>query len=600
MQIIGNGDDGPSNAAQAGGLGNALNGVASVFMDTGQQQMRAAALAQAARTAAAQGGLGQLFATGSVDPRIAGAAIANGATPDQVGQAIRLAHNLSGGADDATAANAATGIGAYGTTPLSQARAEAAARVLSAQGAAQTLAAEAAARSGAYENFVLPDGTLSRVPVGSAPAGAQPLVGTDQGKQQIITHFVAPQPGGAVNPPDDTEDDTPAPLSSAFVGPPQEGQTVSATGPAALAKSGAAPSAVTAQPTPDAPAREPMTDDQSQVAGLSPAVEQRKWGVVGEDIYGNKQYGYPPTQDNYDAAHPAPAAAAPGAAPAAVPPALQTLHGADFISALQPAVGAQVQAIVDGRAPYPTGMLLKTPFGQQLAAFVTQADPSFDATNYNARKVMRDDFSKTTPNSAGGTIVAGQAAIGHLGHLSDIVGQLGNVDSGIPGNNLYNAAVNGVGLAAGGAIPVGNFNTIKGKLVEELTKFYRGTGGTEADVNRDLAGLSPNMSAPQLNAAVNTISDLVQSKVSALQNRWNTTMGPTAGDYPLLTAQNQQALKVIRQRAAPAGASPDGQSTAATPSATPSAAPSAAPAAPAPGVTHVWTPNGGLQPVGQP
>ena len=187
----------------------------------------------------------------------------------------------------------------------------------------------------------------------------------------------------------------------------------------------AAPSGMPTPATPDAP----------------------KWTVLGEDQFGNKVYGYPPAPGAApsapsaaapSAAAPvvgAPAAVAPGAPPAPDPAELLNLHGADFLAKLDPGTAAQVKAIIEGRAPYPTGMLLKTPYGQRLAQYVTQADPTFEQGNATARVAARKDFETGGPNGVAGTITAGNTAIQHLGQLSDIVEKLGNADSGIPGNN---------------------------------------------------------------------------------------------------------------------------------------------------------------------
>jgi hypothetical protein len=199
-------------------------------------------------------------------------------------------------------------------------------------------------------------------------------------------------------------------------------------------------------------------------------------------------------------------------------------------------------------------MLLKTPYGQKLASYVTQADPSFESGNATARVQTRKDFEAGGPNSVAGTITAGNTAIQHLGQLSDTIEELGKSDTGIP---LLNMGKNAIGTATGGAIPVVQFNNIMGKLAEELTKFYRGTGGDQADVARDLANFNPSMSLPQLRAATQTVAGLVASKVNALQDRWHTAMGPNVPDFPIVQPHSAQALSVVQQRGGAPAASAD-------------------------------------------
>ena len=216
---------------------------------------------------------------------------------------------------------------------------------------------------------------------------------------------------------------------------------------------------------------------------------------------------------------------------------------------LPPGLASQVKSVVEGRTLYPTNFFLKTPLGQELATLATLVDPAFEAGNATAQVQTRKDFETGGPNSVAGTITAGNTAIQHLGQLSDTIEELGKSDTGIP---LLNSAKNAIGTATGGAIPVVQFNNIMGKLAEELTKFYRGTGGDQADVQRDLANFNPNMSLPQLRAATQTVAGLVASKVNALQDRWHTAMGPNVPDFPIVQPHSAQALSVIQQRGTPA------------------------------------------------
>ena len=102
-------------------------------------------------------------------------------------------------------------------------------------------------------------------------------------------------------------------------------------------------------------------------------------------------------------------------------------HGEDFISLLDPATATQVKAIIEGRAPYPTGMMLKTPYGQKLAQFVTQADPTFESANSTARAKVQADYSTGTLAKTNNAL---NTAIGHIKELNDTVDALGNYDQG--------------------------------------------------------------------------------------------------------------------------------------------------------------------------
>lgn len=226
------------------------------------------------------------------------------------------------------------------------------------------------------------------------------------------------------------------------------------------------------------------------------------------------------------------------------------LQGKDLLSAVQktsPAVASQVTAIIEGRAPYPSGSRLN-PVQQQVKELVTQVDPTFESGNSGARIKVRNEFNAGGPNSPAASITAGNTAIQHLGHLSDEAEKLGNADSGIPGNNLYNTAKNAIAVSAGGGVPVTNFDSIRNKYIEEATKFYRGTGGNEADLQRDIASLNSAQSPSQLRDVIKTQADLMQSKVNALQERWKHGMGPLVDEFPIIHPESQSAIDRINQR----------------------------------------------------
>jgi hypothetical protein len=295
--------------------------------------------------------------------------------------------------------------------------------------------------------------------------------------------------------------------------------------------------------------------------------DTRSFGVIGEDQFGNKQYGFTDKTTGEVTPYKSPAAVSgvPGADAATA-----NLHGDDFIKTLDPKIAGQVTAIVEGRAPYPTGMLLRTPYGQQLAAMVTQADPTFESGNATARVAARKEFESGGPNSVAGTITSGNAAIKHLGELSDDTTALGN--NSIP---LWNSVANAYETQTGDK-RVTNFNNTVGRFGEEATKFYRGIGGSEADVQRDIANLSPNMSPEQLHGAIQKQANLMRDKIVAYQDRWHKVMGPMVPDFPIVDPSTENVLGKLDKRAGsvatPQGSAPTAPAAAPAPTSDPLAA----------------------------
>jgi len=223
------------------------------------------------------------------------------------------------------------------------------------------------------------------------------------------------------------------------------------------------------------------------------------------------------------------------------------LHGQAFLQTLDPQTQSQVQAIIDGRAPYPSGMLLKTPYGQKLATLVTQADPSFESGNATARVTLQKNPASGQLGQSNNAL---NTAIGHLGALSEAADALHN--GSIP---ILNTIGNFYGAQTGGpAVPA--FNTISSKVADEVTRAYRGAGGAEADVQRELGNINSSQSPAQLHSAIAATAELLRSKIEANQNQARSIMGPIANVPQMILPQAQTTLDRLSGRAGQQSAQP--------------------------------------------
>jgi hypothetical protein len=236
------------------------------------------------------------------------------------------------------------------------------------------------------------------------------------------------------------------------------------------------------------------------------------------------------------------------------------LHGEDFLKTLPNDRAGTVRAIVEGREPFPSGFIMKTPYGQWLSQAVSQAEPGFNAANWNMRNAVYKEWNAGGPNSPAGTLTAGNTAIQHLGHLSDAAEKLENWS----GWGMLNGPLNWATMKERNIAQdprVSNFDSIRNKYIEEATKFYRGTGGNESDLQRDIASLNAAQSPEQLRQAIGTQSELMQSKINALQDRWthaNTlydgrTISPP---FPIVQKESQSAIDKIKGRESATGSTP--------------------------------------------
>jgi hypothetical protein len=280
-----------------------------------------------------------------------------------------------------------------------------------------------------------------------------------------------------------------------------------------------------------------QTEMQHKRNVLEAAERARRTGKIG--VIGTDEFGYPirgwVSGENVGQ----PLEPSRGSTSRTTQTGAEGLHGEEFLNTLPGDTALQVKSIAEGRQAIPPGR-----YSQPLRRAVTQYDPDYS----EQRKKVRDSFNATEPTKAGGQIIAGNTAIGHLGELSDAAHALGNT-----GFKAWNWA-----KQHGKSMTVGNpkleaFEATKDRFIEEATKFYRGTGGTEADIQRAIGRMSSANTPQELDAVIAQEAKLFESKVNALEDQWRKTMKSDAievGDinYGVVRGHAKDALEKIRSR----------------------------------------------------
>ncbi len=188
-------------------------------------------------------------------------------------------------------------------------------------------------------------------------------------------------------------------------------------------------------------------------------------------------------------------------------PELANVHGDDYLKAINPIQAQEVKALAEGRMQFPAGAALRSPYWQGLLRDVGQFDPSFDAVNYNARAATRKDF---TSGKSAQNITSFNTAIGHIGRLADSAEKLSN--RSFPAwNSLANLASSQVGKPE-----VNNFNVSKQAVIDELTRSFRGSGGSQTEINEWSKRLDASQSPEQLRGAVKEAVGLLRSRIDAV------------------------------------------------------------------------------------
>jgi len=203
-------------------------------------------------------------------------------------------------------------------------------------------------------------------------------------------------------------------------------------------------------------------------------------------------------------------------------------------------IRGQVKAIIEYRTPTPP-LGRNNPTNQAINYWVNKVDPSYDATQFPARNKLRASF---TSGKDADNITAINTAIGHLGTLYNAGKQLGNVNL-----RAYNTFANFLSREFGQST-VKPFQTARIGVSEELAKAFKGGIATEGEVKQWQNAIDAADSWPALQSAIQTATEMLASRVAALEDKYMRGMGK-APEQPLLS---QKSTKVLSQMQGTGGA----------------------------------------------
>jgi hypothetical protein len=270
--------------------------------------------------------------------------------------------------------------------------------------------------------------------------------------------------------------------------------------------------------------------------------------------------GTAPAPTGGTAAPPAPTGGASpyqGVAAANTIAGLQGLSGQAFIDKLsetRPDLASEIKSYAEGRRAMPTGVAGYRL--EPLIRLVTQYDPTFDATNYNARNKARADL--TSPNGTGGkTINALNTAVQHAGVLSELIEKEGNTEYPIA-----NWVKNSLGKQFG-STKATNFEAVQPQLMKEIERLWRGAGGSQGDIDALKASLGSNLGHQQQVEGLAQFVSLIKGKLDSTEEQRDVALGPHGADIPVIYDKNKPILDTILKRAGyatapPAAAAPAG------------------------------------------
>ncbi len=232
--------------------------------------------------------------------------------------------------------------------------------------------------------------------------------------------------------------------------------------------------------------------------------------------------------------------APPPQAPANAQPQLEGPEYADALRKRDPARANIVQAMIEGRQPFPGAFALKSPQIQSWIRDAATIDPNFDAANWQQRVATRKNYL------AGGKQFQELQALntvgGHLKDLMETADKLNNTN--IP---YWNKIANFVQSQGLGDPRVKDFHTAYTAVTNELAKAYHGGHVSDSAVRDWQNAISSADSPEQFRTVIGRLAHLLNSKISATEEGYRQGMGkaPAPEEYSALYKPTQKTFQDI-------------------------------------------------------
>ena len=218
----------------------------------------------------------------------------------------------------------------------------------------------------------------------------------------------------------------------------------------------------------------------------------------------------------------------------------QPLTGDDYLKTLPTGMASRIKAIAEGRdGPPPSGAALRSPQVAMLLDKIAQYEPGFDLTAWGQRVAGMKDYYGGGKSSE--MVRSANQTISHVGDLVSSMMGLGNTR--FP---LVNTVKNTYNTATGGG-QVTEFLPNAHAVAEELSKVFKGSNLSDAEIRSWEHSLNPNMSEEQQKAAVGKLLSLLNGSLSALETKRVQSLGPAMAEKkgPLLTPESQSILENV-------------------------------------------------------
>lgn len=215
------------------------------------------------------------------------------------------------------------------------------------------------------------------------------------------------------------------------------------------------------------------------------------------------------------------------------------LTGKEYLASIPTAQRGTVQGMVEGTIAPPSSFALSKPYWQNMIAAAKIVDPTFDATNWSGRVAGVKDFSA---GKSAEMVRSANQTLHHVGALIDSMDGLNNGTYPLL-NKIGNAAAEASGGGAQGA-----FRSNAHAVATELSKVFKGSNLSDAEVHAWEQNLHENMSPEQQRTQVAKLGELLHGSLQALEEKRLNSIGPAAAEKqgPLIRDEGQRVLSRIQ------------------------------------------------------
>lgn len=197
-----------------------------------------------------------------------------------------------------------------------------------------------------------------------------------------------------------------------------------------------------------------------------------------------------------------------------------TKTGEDYLKTLPPGFAERVKQI----ANYAGAPMKGSKVAEATMKAVLQYDPNYDEKNWTSYNKAMRDFSPS--GEAGRNVRSLTTALGHMGTMAEMYQALNSGNSPI-----INAVTNKVRQQLGKP-EVTNAEAARVALADELKRVFTVVGaGSEADRKAWFETLSTAKSPAQARGVLETMSNLLDSRIGALEKQWKDS-GPPGRAVP--------------------------------------------------------------------